>query len=382
LCWLTLASMGKGTVQICGMDNFLYGFDKVVKLADFGLSAALPRPVIKLQMLRCLRGVAGTVPYMSPEMLMNRFYDAKTDIWSYGVTSYVLLCGEFPYGPKAKTSEVMIKCIIAGVPEPAYVVERKSEAAAGAGHGPLAREFADHFGRRLLERCDKKRWSARDALGDNFFANVANDEQSNYTSDRSCNYTSETSSAFEFKPTFQIARARTREFNLKRADPTIETDLDTLLLRLQEEHGGSGAELKRSFSLPRMPSKERKQEEEELDEEDDADRAAKAAWSRRRSKSVVAVGTQSLSSNESVNIRAGMRDRYKVAHSLSHSGTGSSLDPWSEESWQVRCDVDGGIHEPLPLPRLPPCRTAPVGSHSCEDMERTVHGIDGLCGCR
>jgi len=366
-------------------DNFLYGIDKVVKLADFGLAAVLPRPVIKLRMLKCLRGAAGTVPYMSPEMLTNRFYDARTDVWSYGVTVYVLLFGEFPYGQGAKTSTDMAKSIIAGIPEPAYAVEHKMEAAAGAVHGPLAREFADNFGRRLLERCEKKRCSAKDALGDKIFAMGANDEQSVWSSVRS-NYSSEASSAFEFRPLVQMARARTREFDFKKADPTIETDLDTLLLRLQQEHGCSGAEFKRSFSMPRkMPSKERNSslpnlQDDASDEELDADVAAKAAWSRRRSQSAFVGGSHSsLSSNESGTVWRAMKERYKVASGLKHSGTGSSLDPWFEESWQDRCIADSSTCEPLPMPRLPPCRMAPLGSG---DMEKTVDGIGAFCGWR
>lgn len=32
------------------------------------------------------RGLEGTVSYMSPEMRMGRFYNTKTDIWSFGMT--------------------------------------------------------------------------------------------------------------------------------------------------------------------------------------------------------------------------------------------------------------------------------------------------------
>jgi len=366
-------------------DNFLYGLDKVVKLADFGLAAALPRPVIRLRMLRCLRDVAGTVPYMSPEMLMNRYYDTKTDIWSYGVTAYVLLYGEFPYGPKAKTSENMIKCITDGVPEPSYTPGHKLEVAAGTAHRKLAQEFADHFGRRLLERCEKRRWSARDALRDNFFAMAANEDLSMWSSTRSIDYSSEASSEFEFRPLVQMARARTREFDLKRADPTIETDLDTLLLRLQQEHGGSGAEFKRSFSMPRIYAKDSPPslQDDESDEEVDGDRSAKAAWYRRRSQSAFAVGTHSLGSNESGGSTwEELRERYKIARGLKHSGTGSTLDPWFEESWQDRCDLDGEESEPPPMPRLPPCQIAPLGNRNSEDSEKRINGIDAFCWLR
>lgn len=33
-----------------------------------------------------IRGLEGTTSYMSPEMRMGGYYDAKTDIWSLGIT--------------------------------------------------------------------------------------------------------------------------------------------------------------------------------------------------------------------------------------------------------------------------------------------------------
>lgn len=117
--------------------------------------------------------------------------------------------------------------------------------------------------------------------------------------------------------------------------------------------------------------------QEEFDEEHEE---AKTNWSRRRSKSAF-VGTHSLTSSD-FTPNDSIRERHKVVHDLKHSISGSSLDPWSEESWQDRCNVDSGMREPPPMPRLPPCRKAPLGSHSCEDMEKRADGIDGFCGWR
>jgi len=51
-----------------------------MKLADFGNVHFLPDSE------SVIRGLEGTVSYMSPEMRMGRYYNTKTDIWSFGMT--------------------------------------------------------------------------------------------------------------------------------------------------------------------------------------------------------------------------------------------------------------------------------------------------------
>merc|ERR1719428_1666918 len=75
-------------------DNFLVGPGATVKLCDFGFARRFPSGPA------CVRGVFGTAPFMSPEMIMGLEYGAPTDVWSLGVVLYVLLCGEFPYMPE------------------------------------------------------------------------------------------------------------------------------------------------------------------------------------------------------------------------------------------------------------------------------------------
>mmetsp|Transcript_28712 Transcript_28712/g.46241 ORF Transcript_28712/g.46241 Transcript_28712/m.46241 type:complete len:413 (-) Transcript_28712:306-1544(-) len=73
-------------------DNVMMGgeYGNIAKLGDFGLAFRLPKA-------GKLKGEVGTAPYMSPEMICAQRYDDKTDIWSFGVTAYVLLFGTFPY---------------------------------------------------------------------------------------------------------------------------------------------------------------------------------------------------------------------------------------------------------------------------------------------
>lgn len=96
-------------------DNFLVGGKdgNTVKICDFGLSAKLPENGI-------LRGVLGTAPYMSPEMLLTQQYDEKADVWAVGVVAYLLLCGEFPYQTADGSAKMMKTSIAKGAPAECY----------------------------------------------------------------------------------------------------------------------------------------------------------------------------------------------------------------------------------------------------------------------
>jgi serine/threonine protein kinase len=123
--------------------NYLLGSDgSTVKLCDFGLAVRMPRR-------GQLRGVAGTIPFTSPEMLMDSGYGKATDMWSFGVTAYTLCFGVFPF-PKAfcQDTESMEKAILLGLP--ARCLENGSDAAA--------------FIKPQLERCKSARCSVDEAL--------------------------------------------------------------------------------------------------------------------------------------------------------------------------------------------------------------------------
>jgi hypothetical protein len=62
-----------------------------IKIVDFGLAN-------KLTNLPALRPVlAGTPPYMAPEVFQRVQCDSRTDIWSTGITLFQLLTGELPF---------------------------------------------------------------------------------------------------------------------------------------------------------------------------------------------------------------------------------------------------------------------------------------------
>lgn len=60
------------------------------KIVDFGLSAILFEK-------QKLNEMVGTFAYLSPEILLNKPYDAKTDVWSLGVVLYILLTLHIPF---------------------------------------------------------------------------------------------------------------------------------------------------------------------------------------------------------------------------------------------------------------------------------------------
>jgi len=137
-------------------DNFLVGGDDggTVKLADFGLSAIIPKQ-------GKLPGVFGTAPFMCPEMLVGRWYDEKADVWSFAVTVYVLLYGQFPYMPKQQSSKAMKQAIIDGVPAPSYEPVQKAGANRSASfRSPDAVDLC----KKLLSREPEKRPLAEETL--------------------------------------------------------------------------------------------------------------------------------------------------------------------------------------------------------------------------
>lgn len=151
-------------------DNFLLGgpSGRRVMLADFGLAAPLP-PCEKLTRVLgtspsqlpggLLTGVFGTVPYMAPEMLKGAWYDGSVDIWSFGITAYVMLFGSYAYGPapnciETKAEEIKIS-IRSDHPRPTF------EPAEG---GREVSEKARSFVQQVLIRNPKARFSSHACL--------------------------------------------------------------------------------------------------------------------------------------------------------------------------------------------------------------------------
>jgi len=61
-----------------------------IKIADFGLSTRFNGP-------KSLTTMCGTPGYIAPEVLNRKRYDAAADIWSLGVTIYIIFAGYHPF---------------------------------------------------------------------------------------------------------------------------------------------------------------------------------------------------------------------------------------------------------------------------------------------
>ena len=84
--------------------NILLSDEGVAKLGDFGVSAQLTNSISKKV------SKIGTPYWMSPEVISQKSYDSKCDIWSLGITCIELAEGEPPYS-EVRTFLVMKKIL-------------------------------------------------------------------------------------------------------------------------------------------------------------------------------------------------------------------------------------------------------------------------------
>jgi serine/threonine protein kinase/Tol biopolymer transport system component len=101
--------------------NILVAHNGYAKLADFGIAKlqepADPDATRTITEERTQPGVlTGTVPYMSPEQASGKPVDARSDIFSFGVVLYEVLCGKRPFA--GATMMEVLQNIIHGTPDP------------------------------------------------------------------------------------------------------------------------------------------------------------------------------------------------------------------------------------------------------------------------
>jgi serine/threonine protein kinase len=208
--------------------NFLVDAEGNVKICDFGLSAVVP--------LEGLSGVAGTTPFMAPEIVQMKQYKCKVDIWSLGAMAFLMLYGHYPYLPiqekedTAKTdqdtyakheqhrkplskSELLRKIIAKGKPEPKY----------HSVHGlPAPSELGRKFVEALLVRDPHLRPTASECLQIPAIAapeKVAVDFQERVS----------------LQQAVQVTKQATKEFKTV-VNPTVAKTMDALIEQLQKDH--------------------------------------------------------------------------------------------------------------------------------------------------
>ena len=85
-------------------ENLLIKENNILAIIDFGLS-------IEFNNNELLSTPCGSPSYAAPEMILGKKYDGESiDIWSSGITLYVMVCGNLPF--KEKTKEALYKKIL------------------------------------------------------------------------------------------------------------------------------------------------------------------------------------------------------------------------------------------------------------------------------
>ncbi len=74
-------------------ENILVTEQGVAKVADFGVAESVSRTLAPEQM----REVLGTVAYLAPEVIQGSGTDARSDVYSLGLTIYEMVAGRLPF---------------------------------------------------------------------------------------------------------------------------------------------------------------------------------------------------------------------------------------------------------------------------------------------
>ena len=137
-------------------DNVLLSLKGEIKLGDLGFAA-------QLESRNQIRNTfAGTLLWMSPELLNQRPYTYKTDIWSLGIVAYELAEGEPPYYREGQ-QRIVVNIL-------------NQEAPRLRNEGKWTREFVQFLGKCLVKD-PELRADARDLLDEPFIKGCRTSEE-------------------------------------------------------------------------------------------------------------------------------------------------------------------------------------------------------------
>lgn len=131
--------------------KFLLGgrHGQTVKLGDFSQAIEVPSGAL-------LEGRFNKLPFMSPEMVGGRGHSLSTDMWSLGITLYVLIYGHAPYSPMGGGDQARREAVLFGAPWPRFARE--------APDVLPAPRLAENFVRAMLRHAPGIRCTAEQAL--------------------------------------------------------------------------------------------------------------------------------------------------------------------------------------------------------------------------
>jgi len=105
-------------------ENIMLTGSNKVKVCDFGVAHRMPSPDDEADTESGARWTfAGTPAYMAPEVLENRRFDARADIFSLGLVFYEMLTGKHPF--RAEDTKLTTKRILNEPAPPMFVAGRK-----------------------------------------------------------------------------------------------------------------------------------------------------------------------------------------------------------------------------------------------------------------
>mmetsp|Transcript_24375 Transcript_24375/g.69270 ORF Transcript_24375/g.69270 Transcript_24375/m.69270 type:complete len:496 (+) Transcript_24375:90-1577(+) len=148
-------------------DNFMCkGSDgSDVKLCDFGTAAQLATS----SSTESLTGVKGTPAFMAPEMLSGKRYDARVDMWSFGVIAYMLFFGTLPYELAKQTKEALKAAVVAGTPSPSFKPAKALMVANQITGDVVSKDALKWIQALLCHTPSTRRLSAQEALSHSVF---------------------------------------------------------------------------------------------------------------------------------------------------------------------------------------------------------------------
>ncbi|OPZ24969.1 MAG: Serine/threonine-protein kinase PrkC [Lentisphaerae bacterium ADurb.BinA184] len=121
-------------------DNILVTHGGEVKIIDFGLASLAEARVVG-------RTLLGTPAYMSPERIRHDPLDARTEVYSLGMTAYELLAGRLPFPDHLTPAEILATTPdeLTGIPEKLRAVLSRAIARTPASRWPTIERFIAAF---------------------------------------------------------------------------------------------------------------------------------------------------------------------------------------------------------------------------------------------
>ncbi len=109
------------------------GNPEFVKILDFGIAKVMKGDSIDPQspQLTATGQTLGTLEYMSPEQLMGKPLDGRSDVYALGVLAYEMMTGRLPF-PDAKGPAGLITAQLKQTPQPPSVANPKAALPAAA----------------------------------------------------------------------------------------------------------------------------------------------------------------------------------------------------------------------------------------------------------